>query len=78
MPLREFKCIRNGHVTERIQSHDRTSDLIPCPICRHWAYRVEFSQTAPPILKGEGFYKPSVSANGPSDTFLGNIETVTP
>ena len=92
MPIIEFKC-PDGHVTEQILPME--NDHIKYLICAHpdtlapqfecntVARRVEFSQTAPPILIGQGFYKQSVSKNpaangGLTEKQLSEIETVNP
>lgn len=60
MPCYEYRC-PNGHTTEIIRRVAQADDPVVCHVCHLPAPRIEFSQTAPPRLVGEGFYKQSLS-----------------
>jgi hypothetical protein len=62
MPVTEFQCTA-GHVTERITlsiaQSERMGDKVKCEKCNRTARR-KMSQTAKPILVGDGFSNPTV------------------
>ena len=56
MPLIEFKCAQ-GHSSEVIMTFAQaeTAKTRECPTCKSRAKRVEFSVTASPAFKGNGW-----------------------
>lgn len=63
MPIIEFSCNTNGHITEKLfltfAESDR-AESIKCPECGGKAHRI-VSMPGAPILLGDGFYKPAAS-----------------